>query len=154
MSGPISRREFEELRRDVARFRQELAQRPLFGGGGGSSPRYELKILDGNTVYSSGGTTVYGINLASSIATVPSIYDPNGVGGTAGLFTAIDGIGRAQLWINGVLQSGFVLVVLDPRSPIPTLLAQLDSVRSEGTVSIPLVSDATQSINAYVPLFL
>lgn len=151
----ITRREFEELRREVVRVRQELAKRPLQGGGGGAAaPRYELKILDGNTVYSSGPTTVYGINLAGTVADVPAIYDPNSVGGTAGLFSAIDGIGRAQLWINGVLQSGFVLVVLDGRSPIPTLLAQLDSVRSEGAVSIPLDTDATQTISAYVPLFL
>jgi hypothetical protein len=124
-------------------------------GGISSAPVYLLKIVDGNTVYSVGATTLYGVKLASgTIATVPSLYDPNSVGSTPGLFAAMDGIGRAQLYIDGVLQSGFVLVAFDAASPIPTALVNGDSVATVASKVIPLASDATQGVTAWVPLFV
>lgn len=46
----------------------------------------------------------------SEITSVPSAYNPNVTS------SFIDGIGRGTLEINGVLQSGYVLVVNDTRS--------------------------------------
>jgi hypothetical protein len=148
--------DINDIRRELRRAWAEIAKRPIkVKGGGATASRYLLKIIDGQTVFSSGPTTIYGISKYSgSLATVPSIYDPNGVGSTAGLFTATTGIGRAALYISGVLQSDLVLVVFDSASPIPTSLAELDAVASETSRSIPLVSDPTQSVTAYVPLFL
>lgn len=66
-----------------------------------------IYIEDGNTL----DTTQLGIKYsASEITSVPSAYDPNVTS------SFIDGIGRGRLEINGVLQSGYVLVVNDSRS--------------------------------------
>ncbi len=100
----ITRREFEELRRDLARARQELAQRPLFGGGGGAAaPDLRIIVMDGNTL----ATGQDGINFSSSAITdIPIAYDP-----TAPV-SAIDGIGRGQLFKDGSFV-GYVLCCND-----------------------------------------
>ncbi len=149
-------RRLVELEREVRRLRQAQAQRPFKPPkGSGATQRYLLKIIDGNTVFNSGGTTYYGISRSgSALTTVTSLFDPNSVASTPGLFTADTGIGRAQLYINGVLQASMVLVLHDSTSPIPTLLVGGASVRAESTVSLTLASDATQSVTAYKSLFL
>ncbi len=86
--------------------RRRLEQRPVL-----SSPKAPVArrifIDRGNTL----DTGQLGIKWASSqIDEVPSAYDPNS--GTS----FMDGIGRGQLEINGILQSGYVLVVNDTRS--------------------------------------
>lgn len=146
-----------ELEQEVRRLRAEVAKRPLRAKGGGAATALSyLRIIDGQTVYSSGAVTYYGINkFGGALATVPSIYDPNGVGSTAGLFTATTGIGRAVLYTNGIAQSSLVLVAFDSASPISSgPLLELDFAVSTTTKSIPLSGDPTQSITAYVPLFI
>jgi hypothetical protein len=132
-----------------------MRRQPLWPAGSAARNDHKtLKIIDGQTVYSSGGVTYYGISKSlSEIPDVPSIYDPNGVGSTAGLFTAITGIGRAFLYVNGELQSDLVLVVLDSRSPVPTLLIDGDFLETRDVAAIPFNSDPTQHVSAYIPLF-
>lgn len=66
-----------------------------------------ILIKDGNTL----DTGQDGIKYeGTEITSVPSAYDPN----TTSSF--IDGIGRGQMEENGVVSSGYVLVVNDTRS--------------------------------------
>ncbi len=119
------------------------------GGSAGAPTIITLKILDGQTVYSAGGTTYYGVNRSGTlITTVPTLYDPNGVGGTAGLFTAATGIGRCQVYFDGVLQSGYFLCVHDTRSGFSYSTIQNDPIVAGSLVSIPDVA-ATGFIQAY-----
>ena len=141
----ISDREFRWLTAEVRALRQELTQRPLRGGGGGSSALYTLDIDRGNTL--SDGSTL-GIKWASPApTTVPSLYDPTVTS------SFVDGIGRATLRINGVSQ-GLVLVAhyTGNGSPLTLALRQgLVVVSSPATVSLPLLGDPTQSVTLYVP---
>ncbi len=141
----ITRREFEELRRELARTRQELAQRPLFGGGGGSAanPIYTLQIIGGNTL---DDAVTDGIKYESTpIADVPSLYDPDVD------TTFVDGIGRAALFIDGVLQTGYVLVLHDSSggSIVDALFADDICLTTPTTTSLPLAGDPTQSVSLY-----
>ncbi len=132
-----------------------MVQRPVIHkAGGGSARNMVLGIIDGATLYSGGGETVYGITRKSSaLTTVASLWDPNSVSSTAGSFAGETGIGRAFLYINGVVQSAMVLVVHDNRSGnlISTSLVELDAPETFATVDLPLVSDATQTVTAYIP---
>lgn len=141
----ISRREFEEMRRDIRRLQQELTKRPLTGGGGGTSKLRMLTIIGGNTL--SDGSTL-GIKWKNPApTTVPSLYDP-----TVDT-TFIDGIGRATLTVDGTSQ-GTVLVAHYSGNGSAYQLALFAGdviVTSTATVSLPLASDATQSVTLYVP---
>lgn len=141
----ISSREFNALVREVGLLRQELAQRPLRGGGGGSSSLYTLEIDRGNTL--SDGSTL-GIKWASPApTTVPSLYDPTVTS------SFVDGIGRATLRINGVSQ-GLVLVAHYSGNGSPLTLALFSGqvvLTSAATVALPLSGDPTQSVTLYVP---
>ncbi len=114
-----------------------------------STTLYHLVIDRGNTL--SDGSTL-GIKYSSSpIATVPSLYDPTVTS------SFIDGIGRATLYVNGVAQTNKVLVVNDGRgdSTINYALFANDRCQTTGLqITIPLVSDATQSVSCYTPYFL
>ncbi len=114
--------------------------------GGGSSVLYTLQIDRGNTL--SDGSTL-GIKWASPApTTVPSLYDPN----VTSAF--IDGIGRATLYINGVAQSGYVLVAHYTGNGSPLTLALVQNeicITTGATISLPLVSDSTKSVALYIP---
>ena len=137
-------REIAALRAELRRLRHEVYQRPI------KPPKtisgvYTLTIDRGNTL--SDGSTL-GIKWAGTApTTVPSLYDPN-------VDTAyIDGIGRATLRINGSSQ-GFVLVThyTGNGSPLNLALVQNQVVEtSAATISLPLASDATQSVLLFVP---
>ncbi len=131
---------------DIQKDAQKVAIIAPTGGSGSSSHAYALIIDVGNLL---SDATTHGIKFTGSISTVPSLYDPNVTS------TFIDGIGRATLYIDGVAQSGYVLVVNDGRSGtlINKALFQGDRCESLGSVSIPLVSDATKSVAVYIPYF-
>ncbi len=95
------------------------------------------------------GIKYYDSGIDGYLTTVPSLYDPNITS------TFIDGIGRATLTIDDTVQSGYVLVVNDGRnaSAIRTALAATWRVMTLGTITLPLASDATQSVTLYVPYF-
>jgi hypothetical protein len=70
--------------------------------------RHQKIVIDqGNTL----DTDELGIKYeATAIDEVPSAYDPDAT------TSFIDGIGRGTLWVNGIAQTGYVLVVNDARS--------------------------------------
>ena len=133
------------LEREVQRLQNAIVQRPLRTRMGGRNSILTLLIDRGNTL--SDGVTL-GINYSSSeITTVPSAYDPNVTS------TFIDGIGRATLYIDGVAQSGYVLVVNDTSSgavAIPLLQGWVCVARL--TPKTILVGAGPESVQAYVPL--
>jgi hypothetical protein len=122
---------------------------------GGSAQIKFIEIIDGQTVYSSGGTTYYGGTKVSGTATtVPSLYDPT-ISAIPGDFTATSGICRGTLIVNGVSTGTRVLVCHDTRSGnmITQALVEGDVVATSTTVALTLVSDSTQSVTAYLPLY-
>lgn len=140
----ISHRDYNELVRRMSRIEQGLLQRPLRGGGGGGSPVYVL-VIDGGNLLADGITN--GIR-STSFTTTPSLYDPN--------VTATgyqNGLGRGHLWINNVVQTGYVLIAYGfvASSLQLALVTGVSVLTSSATVSVPLVSDATQSITCFVP---
>lgn len=140
----MDRRRLDEMAREIRKLRQELAQRPIKPPKGSPSAIYTLDIDRGNTL--SDGVTL-GIKYASAPSSVPSLYDPTVTS------SFIDGVGRATLRINGVSQ-GFVLVAHYTGTGSPLQLALFQGqivVSSPATVTLPLVSDATQSVTLYVP---
>ncbi len=140
----ISRREFEELRREVRQLRQDVAQRAIGGGGAKVQPLMKLTVTGGNTLVS--GET--GIKFAS-VASVPSAYDPNVD------TTFVDGIGRGTLRIDGVVQSGFVLIVNDGTGGINFALLANDLPVTVSTKSIAVAGDPNgATVTCYVPHFL
>lgn len=141
------RQQVAELRREIAHLKDQIAKRPLKSKGGVTSAIYTLEIDRGNVL---SDAVTLGIVWASSAPTsVPSLYNPN-------VDTSfIDGIGRATLYINNTAQSGYVLVAhySGNGSPLTLALSQTQLVlTSAATVSLPLVSDATQTVTLYVPL--
>jgi len=100
---------------------------------------YVLAIDQGNTLV---GTGQLGIRYSATPLTGIPTYDPN----TATSF--VNGIGRATLYINGVAQTGYVLVVNDSRGSFGNALLQGDRIWSGGTVAIP--QSAGGSALAYV----
>jgi hypothetical protein len=116
--------------------------------GGASASVYTLRI-DGGNVLSDGSSN--GVRFAS-FTTTPSLYDPN--------VTATgyqNGLGRATLYIDNVAQSGYVLVAHGFNGGGGLQLALVTGAQvltSSTTVAVPLASDATQTVNAYVPYTL
>lgn len=91
---------------DLTEIRRRITMRPEVIPGVPVVVR-RIYIDQGNTL----DTGEKGIKYeGSEITEVPTAYDPDSD------TSFIDGIGRGQLEINGVLQSGYVLVVNDIRS--------------------------------------
>jgi hypothetical protein len=142
----IDKRRFADLEAEVRRLRQAQAQRVVKPPkGSASSALLTLEIDRGNTL--SDGVTL-GIKWASPApTTVPSLYDPTVTS------SFVDGIGRATLRSNGT-SLGLVLVAhyTGNGSPLTLSLFQNQVVlTSTATLTLPLVSDATQSVTLYVP---
>lgn len=141
----IDRRRFADLEREVRALRQAQAQRPIKPPKGSSSALMTLEIDRGNTL---SDAVTLGIKWASPApTTVPSLYDPTVTS------SFVDGIGRATLRINGTSQ-GFVLVAHYTGNGSPLTIALITGqvcLTSGATISLPLVSDATQSVTLYVP---
>ncbi len=120
-------------------------------------PAYQdlrLEVIDGNLIDAT--TTTYGVLKTFVVLdSVPVAYDPNGVGTTPGDFSAIDGIGRAKLYVNNVPQDDLVLVCLDGRSPaqIPTLIGHgVESCKALGGLTLPV--DGGGTVVVYVASWL
>ncbi len=133
------------MEREIRRLRQALAQRPLKPPKGGSSVLYTIVIDRGNTL--SDGSTL-GIKWAAvAPTTVPSLYNAT----TDTSF--VDGIGRGTLYQNAT-SLGLVLVAnyTGNGSPLTLALRAGQTVATTAsTLSLPLVSDATQSVTLYIP---
>ena len=128
-----------QLCEDVADLKRRVASMPVVVSPYQPAQMF-LGIDRGNTLV----TGQFGIkNVTTVITSVPSAYDPN----VATAF--IDGIGRAQLIKDGVLQDGYVLVCNDLRSAWRSAFITGDAVATTGTVNI---SYGAGSITAYVPV--
>lgn len=141
-------RRIESLEREVRTLRQNLAQRIVKPPkGAASTPSiYHLTIIGGNTL--SDGSTTGIVWKSPAPTTVPSLYNPDVD------TTFVDGIGRAQLFINGALQTGNVLVANYNGNGSPNQLALAGGnivMAYPATITLPLVSDATQTVTLYVP---
>lgn len=131
-------RDIQRLQDQVQKLERELNHLPSrWAGGGVRSPVKKLVIIDGATVYSAGAITYYGIDQQLLITEVASLWDPNGVGTTPGDFTAEPGIGRAYLYIDGVLQDDLVLCVHDTRSGFSYSVITGDPILAGSSVVVP-----------------
>ena len=128
-----------QLCEDVADLKRRVAATPVVVSP--YQPAQMLLLIDrGNTLV----TGQFGIkHVATVIVSVPSAYDPNVTS------TFIDGIGRAKLVKDGVIQDGYVLVCNDPRSAWRSAFITDDAVATTGAVSI---SYGAGSVTAYVPV--
>lgn len=115
-------------------------------GGSGASPNLRLEVVDGNTL--SDGVTLGGKWATPAPTTVPSLYNPNVDS------SFIDGIFRAHLYMDDVLQADLVLVAHWDGNSSP-LIRAVSAGQSLGTTSalitLPLVSDPTKTLSFYVP---
>ncbi len=143
----VSNREFDSLAREVQKLRQELAKRPVrHPAGGGATAQTRLTITGGNTL--DDGVTLGIKRLTTAVASVPSAYDP------AVTSSFIDGIGRAQMVVNNVTQSGYVLVVNDSRSGVGGALVATDRTTTLSSVAIPIAGDPDgATVTCYVPYY-
>lgn len=128
-----------QLCEDVADLKRRVAAMPVVVSPYQPAQMF-LGIDRGNTLV----TGQFGIkNVTTVITSVPSAYDPNVTS------SFIDGIGRAQLIKDGVIQDGYVLVCNDLRSAWRSAFTTGDAVATTGTVNI---SYGAGSITAYVPV--
>ncbi len=137
--------EMMEMRRELARMQREINQRPLAPGW--TATRVSRFIVTGGNTLDDGVTL--GIKRSLSlISSVPSAYNPDVD------TTFIDGIGRGQMVVDNVTQSGFVLIVNDTRSGIPAALVSTDRCMSYGAVGIPVSGDPNgATVTCYIPYF-
>ena len=135
-------KQIRELQEQVRALKARLDQRPVIQTMTPTANVYLLFVTGGNSLTNS---SLSGIKHSSSeIASVPSAYDPNVD------TTFIDGIGRGILSINGVTQSGYVLIVNDTRGTLPVALVAGDTFYSGGPVYIPVSgSSPAASVTAY-----
>jgi hypothetical protein len=131
-----------QLNAKIRALSARLDQRPVIQTMTPAVISYLCYVTGGNSLTNS---SLSGIKHSSSeIASVPSAYDPNVD------TTFIDGIGRGILAINGVTQSGYVLIVNDTRGTLPVALANGHTFYSGGPVYIPISgSSPAASVTAY-----
>lgn len=125
------------LEADNERLRRRMEQRPIHTVPRANS--YVLAIDQGNTLV---GTSQLGIRYSDTEVTGIPTYDPSSA------TSFVNGIGRATLYINGVAETGYVLVVNDRRGSFGNALLQGDRIWSGGPVDIP--QSAGGSALAYV----
>lgn len=128
-----------KLRDDLEKLRRRLEQRPVLATGKGGSPVRTILIDGGNTLEEGSN----GINYEASVTSVPSAYDPDVTS------TFIDGIGRGTLYVDGVAQDGYVLVVNSNDGTWRNALLgdDQDVVAAGGPISIPV--DGGGTVSAY-----
>jgi hypothetical protein len=115
------------LEREVERLRRRLEQRPVITVTSAIVHDYTVKIVGGNTLETGqAGINAYSGNLPS----VPSAYDPTVTS------SFIDGIGRGTLYIDGVAQDDYVLIVNDDHGSFGNALLVDDVILAGGPVSI------------------
>lgn len=121
-------------------------QYALVKPAGGSSSIYTLDIDRGNTL---DDAVTLGVKYTDPApTTVPSLYDPTVTS------SFVNGIGRGTLRINGTSQ-GLVLIghYAGNGSSYTLALVQFQTVvTAAATISLPLVSDSSQTVSLYIPL--
>ncbi len=116
-----------------------------WAGGAGASHLYTISVTGGNTLASGQTGIKYD---ATADDAVPSAYDPSVTS------TFIDGIGRGILSIDGVPQSGSVLIANAGGGGIDFALVATDIIVVASTVDIPVTGGGGTTVTAYIPLFM
>lgn len=133
----MSEKTIRELRQKIEQLKRQLDQRPVFINPS-STPKYRTVWVDrGNTL----DTGQLGVLYEANVNTVPSEYDPDATS------SFVSGIGRGTLYINGVAQDGYVLIVNDNRGSFRNALIQGDVIFAGGPVNIPVTGGG--SVLAY-----
>ena len=132
-----TKRTVDELRRGLESLRRRMEQRPVVQTIKADIP-YMVLVIDQGNILETGQD---GILWVSDVPSVPSAYDPDSE------TSFIDGIARAQLYINNVLQDGYVLVVNDASSSIGYAILMGQAVWCASKRSIPV--DGGGSVTAY-----
>ena len=127
------------LKEQVRSLSQRIEQRPVVQTV--KMPSQMFLIIDRGNTLDSGQLGIK--HLTTLLTSIPSNYDPNVTS------SFIDGIGRAQLMKDGVIQSGYVLVINDARSLWGCALLTGDPIATTGAVNI---SYGAGSVLAYVPV--
>lgn len=142
-----SAREIDALRRELVALRREVAQRNVIPPKGASAVSLRtVSVVSGQTLTSGQAGVKYS---SAAVTSVPSAYDP------AVTSTFIDGIGRGTLYVNGIVQSGYVLLLNDSTCAIQRALVVSDVVAVQNAVSIPVAGDPNgASVSVYPILFL
>ncbi len=128
--------EMDQLRAEIRRLTARLDQRPVIATDPRSPFRF-VEIVSGNTLET--GQT--GVLYEATVSSVPSAYDPNVTS------SFVDGIGRGTLYVNGVAQTGYVLVVNSDSGSFRNALRVSDRVWVGDLVAIPV--DGGGIVHAY-----
>ncbi len=144
--------DIQRLRDRCEKLERQLNHLPSrWAGNAPDSPIRKLVIIDGGTVYSAGAITYYGVDQNSLMTEVASLWDPD-ISTTPGDFTAETGVGRAYLYVNGVLQAAPVLVLHDTRSTFSYSVITGDPLIAGPVVTLP-DAGLTGTINLYTFAF-
>ena len=128
-----------QLCEDVADLKRRVSAMPVVVSP--YQPSQMFLIIDKGNTLDSGQ---FGIKrVATVITSVPSAYDPT----VTSVF--IDGIGRARLVKDAVIQDGYVLVCNDARSVWANAFLEGDAVAVSGKVTL---SAGASSVTAFVPV--
>jgi hypothetical protein len=129
--------QLKALRDEIERLRRRLEQRPVLITA--STPvAFNTVLIDGGNELE---TTQNGVVYEATVASVPSAYDPNVTS------SFIDGIGRGTLFINGVAQTGYVLVVNSDNGTFRNAVIEDDVLYAGGPIPIPV--DGGGAVQAY-----
>ncbi len=143
-AGPANRDSV--LNRRIISGEDQGRDMPSRWSGGSVAQLYTISVTGGNTLASGQAGIKYDVTADDA---VPSAYDPNVTS------SFIDGIGRGVLSIDGVAQSGFVLIANAGGGGITFALVGTDTVVvSSAPITIPITGGGGTTVSAYVPLFL
>ena len=127
----------KDMQQEINLLRRRIEQRPLILGTS-ASVKYRTVVIDRGNILETGQ---HGIKFETVVTSVPSAYDPNVTS------SFIDGIGRGTLYVNGVVQDGYVLVVNDSSGTFQNALVNGDPIFAGGPISIDV--DGGGTVKAY-----
>ena len=127
----------KDMQQEINLLRRRIEQRPLILGTS-ASVKYRTVVIDRGNILETGQ---HGIKFETVVTSVPSAYDPNVTS------SFIDGIGRGTLYVNGVVQDGYVVVVNDWSGTFQNALVNGDPIFAGGPISIDV--DGGGTVKAY-----
>jgi len=124
----------------IVRNEGRITNRPVLQSVRGIVKTRWITIDKGNTLEEGSDGILY----EATVASVPSAYDPDVTD------TFIDGVGRGTLYIHGVAQTGYVLVVNSDAGTFRNALVQGDVVWVGNPIPMPV--DGGGSVQVYTVL--
>jgi len=121
----------------ISRNEGRITNRPVLQSVRGIVKTRWIVIDKGNTLEEGSD----GIKYVASVTSVPTAYDPDAVD------TFIDGVGRGTLYLQGVAQTGYVLVVNSDAGTFRNALVQSDVVWVGNPIPMPV--DGGGSVQVY-----